>query len=389
MKQIKILFIIFILLSTFPNKVAAQIEDVRVSILTCGPGKDIYTLFGHTAIRVTIPQHFIDNVYNYGLFDFSKENFELRFALGQTDYQLGRIPYEYFIKEYRDAKRDVWEQELNLTLGEKVQLIVNLDDNLLPENIIYRYNFFYNNCATKPLEQVSRVVQNLRLPANLTGAPKTFREVINRYSAHSPWDKFGMNFCIGSKGDKKIGIKELTFAPIELMKILDKTVINDSIKLTQPIQQVLEFEHEDTDNATLFNPIVVFSLLLLIVLLYSRYQYKTDKRGIIVDAFIFTSFGIAGLILAFLVCFSVHPAISPNYLLFVFHPLHLIWVPIFIFKGLKSEKIYYHYANIAVLTLFILFFALIPQKIELAILPLAGCLWVRSFTNILISKFRK
>ena len=129
-------------------------DSIRISLLTCASGEEIYSLFGHTAIRYENYTRGIDAVFNYGIFNFNAPNFILRFALGETDYQLGVTNYERFAAEYYYLERDVWQQELNLTVQEKEKLIMLLEENYRPENRIYRYNFFYDNCATRPRDLI-------------------------------------------------------------------------------------------------------------------------------------------------------------------------------------------------------------------------------------------
>ena len=125
-------------------------DSIRISLLTCAPGEEIYSLFGHTAIRYENPSQGIDVVFNYGLFSFNTPNFILRFSLGETDYQLGATDYAHFAAEYAFFGRSVWQQTLNLTEREKAELIRLLQENYRPENRVYRYNFFHDNCATRP-----------------------------------------------------------------------------------------------------------------------------------------------------------------------------------------------------------------------------------------------
>ena len=104
-----------------------------------------------------------------------------------------------------------------------------------------------------------------------------------------------------------------------------------------------------------------------------------------VDLILFLSAGIIGCILTFLANFSEHPTVSPNYLLFVFHPFHIIVLPFIIYKGIKQQKCLYHILNSVVLTLFILLWALIPQRFDLAVLPLALSLLIRSASNYILA----
>lgn len=133
-------------------------DSTRISLLTCAAGGEIYYLFGHTAIRYENFTRGVDVVFNYGVFDFNTPNFTFRFALGDTYYQLGVTEYRYFANEYTALGRDVWQQTLNLTYGEKEHLFRRLQENYKPENRMYLYNFFYDNCATRPRDQIEHAI---------------------------------------------------------------------------------------------------------------------------------------------------------------------------------------------------------------------------------------
>ena len=133
---------------------AASVDSVRISLLTCAPGSEIYALFGHSAIRYEDPARGEDWVFNYGMFSFKDPNFVMRFVKGETDYQLGVIPYRYFEAEYALRGSSVYQQELNLTEAEKLMLIGLLRENYLPANRVYRYNYFYDNCTTRARDKI-------------------------------------------------------------------------------------------------------------------------------------------------------------------------------------------------------------------------------------------
>ena len=158
MRKLYILFLLLTLGAWHTAARASETDSIRVSLMTCSPGSEIYALFGHTAIRVEIPSQDIDWVYNYGMFSFNTPHFVLRFVTGETDYQLGIIPYPYFEEEYRERGSYVVEQELNLRPEEKVRLVGILQRNYLPENRTYRYNYFYDNCTTRARDRIEESI---------------------------------------------------------------------------------------------------------------------------------------------------------------------------------------------------------------------------------------
>ena len=152
------LLTLYLLIFSNGQAIASDNDSIRLSLLTCAPGEEIYSLFGHTAIRYEDPANGIDAVFNYGLFSFNTPNFILRFSLGETDYQLGATDYARFAAEYAFDGRSVWQQTLNLSKEEKAELIRLLQENYLPENRVYRYNFFYDNCATRPRDKIEESI---------------------------------------------------------------------------------------------------------------------------------------------------------------------------------------------------------------------------------------
>ena len=210
----------FLLLLPAGQASANNNDSIRLSLLTCAPGEEIYSLFGHTAIRYENPSQGIDVVFNYGLFSFNTPNFIFRFSLGETDYQLGATDYERFAAEYAFFGRSVWQQTLNLTDEEKTELIRLLQENYRPENRVYRYNFFYDNCATRPRDKIEEsIAGKVIYPAEPQDGSHTFRDIVHQYCKGHPWARFGIDLCIGSEADQPITQRQMMFAPFYLMEI--------------------------------------------------------------------------------------------------------------------------------------------------------------------------
>lgn len=396
------LFLFALWFVSLPCKAAQQEEiheaptdSIRLSLLTCAPGEEIYSLFGHTAIRYEYPQRGIDVVFNYGMFSFNTPNFMFRFALGETDYELGVTNYERFAAEYAFFGRSVWQQTLNLTTPEKEKLINLLEENYRPANRTYRYNFFYDNCATRPRDKVEESIHGELLYDQLMegNEQKSFRDILHQYTEGHPWAQFGIDFCVGSEADKPITDRLMTFAPFYLMDYFKTANITingnvnrplvsrtDKVVVAQPIEPDMGFE---------ITPLQAALILFILIVAATIYGIKKQKSLWGLDIALFSVAGIAGCVIAFLAIFSQHPAVSVNYLLFVFHPLHLLCLPFFIYQERKGKRSWYHTLNCIVLTLFILLFLIIPQRIDLAVVPLALCLLVRSASNLILTYKRK
>lgn len=389
-----VLCIFFIALSTTRLSAKENVEDsIQISLLTCDPGEDIYTLFGHTAIRYQNLSQNLDIVFNYGLFSFKTPNFIWRFALGETDYQLGAYDFSRFAAEYEDEGRRVYQQTLSLTKEEKENLIRLLEKNYLPENRIYRYNFFYDNCATRPRDKIEESIQGIiHYPICPKDYSISFRDVIHESTLNQAWARFGIDFCLGSEADRLITRRELMFAPIYLMTFYKKALVFEKGGYRPLICQSKEIisgnqVHEAAHN-NYPSPLQSALLLFMVVCGLTIYGLKKNKTWWVIDLFLFGLTGLAGCILAFLALCSQHPAVNQNYLLLVFHPFQLLATPYLIYCAVKRKKCLYHVINAVVLTLFIASFAFIPQKIDLTILPLALCLLIRSM-SYLISTYKK
>ncbi|MEL5893210.1 DUF4105 domain-containing protein [Bacteroides sp. GD17] len=388
-----------------PHAAAAQTQgqqgntpdSIRISLLTCASGGEIYSLFGHTAIRYENFTRGIDAVFNYGMFNFNAPNFVFRFALGETDYQLGVTNYENFAAEYNYLGRDVWQQTLNLSQKEKERLVELLTENYRPENRVYRYNFFYDNCSTRPRDLIEKAIDGtLQYADNMTDTHigVSFRDLLHQYSEGHPWERLGMDLCMGSQADKPINRRLMMFVPFNLQAFFNTAQIADQEGHTRPLvaseEKIVVTGLTAADfQSKGITPLQAALLLFIAVTAATIYGIRRGKTLWGIDLVLFFIAGAAGCILAFLALFSQHPAVSPNYLLFVFHPFHLLCLPCMLNRVRKRKRSRYMMANFAVLTLFIVLWAVIPQRIDLAVLPLALCLLIRSASNLILTYKRK
>ncbi|GAE20499.1 DUF4105 domain-containing protein [Bacteroides pyogenes] len=372
---------------------ASQNDSVHISLLTCSPGEEIYTLFGHTAIRYQNLSRNIDVVFNYGLFSFNAPNFIFRFALGETDYQLGVTEFDFFAGEYAYYGRSVWQQELNLAPKEKERLLFLLERNYLPENRVYRYNYFYDNCCTRPRDRIEEcVMDGILYPSYPKDGSRTYRKIIHEFCKDHPWARFGMDFCLGSAADRPINRRQMMFAPYYLMNAFAGAHVGNEIKRRPLVTSTKEIIQAKTStDAGVWFPTPFQSSLLLFILAvaFTIYGIRKGKGLWGIDLLLFGAAGIAGCILAFLAIFSQHPALNPNFLLIAFHPLHLLLLPYIIYCVRKRKKCAYHTLNFLVLMFFIILFPLIPQNIDFAVVPLALSLLIRSASNMILTYTKK
>ena len=134
----------------------------KVYLLTCEPGTEIYTQFGHSAIRIVDYEASIDLVYNWGMFEFGDDEmeFNMKFAQGKLPYYMGIQPFDGFMAEYLYTNRTVRQLELNLNQNQKNELYNALKVNYLPENRVYKYDFFFDNCASRISDFFIKILGN-------------------------------------------------------------------------------------------------------------------------------------------------------------------------------------------------------------------------------------
>lgn len=381
-------YFIFCLFMGVAFSVQSQSTDsIRFSLLTCAPGTEIYSLFGHTAIRYENYTRRIDVVFNYGMFSFNTPNFIFRFVAGETDYQLGITPYSYFEAEYAMRGSSVYQQVLNLTQSEKERLLTILENNYLPENRIYRYNYFYDNCTTRARDKIEECIEGkVVYPDSLSG--KSYRSIVHEFTAGSPWDEFGIDLCLGAEADKEINKRQQMFSPFYMKYYASNAYIVDAGGIRRPLildeTKIVDVEPDEVQPGFVLSPLMCGALFLALCVVIAWGQWKTQRIWWGWDIVLYGLQGLAGCIIAFLFFFSVHPTVGSNWLLILFNPIPLLHLPFMVYKAVKRKKDYYHVGNMVYLTLFITILPFCGQEFNLTVLPLALGLLVTSASHVLV-----
>ena len=310
-------------------------DSVEVSLLTCSPHEEIYSLYGHAALRWHSGDE--DLVFNWGMFSFSKPYFALRFVFGLTDYELAAYPFDRFWPYYQQWGSSITEQVLNLTNDEKRNLQRALAENLRPENRVYRYNFFYNNCSTKPRDVVEQSIIGKVVYQEHEDFEPTFREMVRECNRNHSWSKFGNDMLLGVKADLKTTREEQEFLPYNLMCDFARAqiykdgtyrpLVKEQRLLVPPgVQQI--------ERSLMPGPVFMACLLLLISLGIAFYEWRKKKICKWWDVLLMTVQGLVGIVLTVMI-FSQHPTTSLNLNLLLFNPLPLLFIPAII-KGKRN-----------------------------------------------------
>jgi len=369
-------------------------EKATVSLLTASPGEEVYAQYGHTGIRVCDPVNNFDVVFNYGLFDFNSPNFIFRFVKGETDYMVGACSYMDFLLEYQVDNRGVTEQVLNLRPEEKEAVWEALIKNIQPENRTYRYNFFFNNCSTKPRDIIINAIEG-KVNYRWDGKYKSLRDEVHHFTNNFPWTRFGIDFALGAEADDSASLKSQQFAPDLLMESFAKAVILSDTAQTRPL--VLKTQYPATIDESLIEqdpwspgPELVLWIVFLIIAVLTFLEFRNGNNYHILNILPYLAAGLLGFIIAFLALFSEHPTTDVNYLLFWLHPIHLIYVICLIIPAFRKK-----WANLYLcINLPFQVFALagslfLPQYFHPAMYPFLLALILRSVMALLsIQKIR-
>ena len=309
-------------------------DSIEVSLITCSPHEEIYSLYGHSALRWHDlhnegPTAGQDLVFNWGLFDFKKPYFVLRFVFGLTDYELGVIPFERFVPYYKRWGCSITEQVISLTNEEKHSLKKALADNLRQENKVYRYNFFYDNCSTRPRDIIERNVNGkIEWPDREDYTP-SFRDMVRECNRNHDWSRFGNDILLGLKADFKTTRTEQEFLPLNLMQDMAlaqiyvngeyRPLVKEQRNIAPPGVQIIEPDW-------ILSPTETAIILVLIALCILFVEWKQKKRFVWWDVTLMLVQSAIGIVLTVMI-FSQHPTTSLNLNILLFNPLPIFFIP--------------------------------------------------------------
>lgn len=384
MKKIILLLCIYLYLPQLSAQQFSISDSATISLITCSPGEETYSKFGHTALRVKDPIRGVDVVFNYGVFSFETDNFYYKFIKGETDYQLGIYETSFFLPEYAQRNSMVWEQTLDLRASEKRRLIDLLEENYKPENRIYRYNFVFDNCATRPRDIVIRALHGyVKYPPQTS--ERTFRQWIGAYVGFDTWLKFGIDVIFGLEADKFVTLNESMFLPEELMTHFQsadiKTPDGQNRKLVSKYAIIVNKTDEKTSSSFDFiKPFNVAIFLLVLGILVSLWDIKRKRYFKHFDVVILTITGLAGLIISYLMFFSLHPLVKSNLNILWLNPLNLIVAVVIWMRPLRAYLFAYQILNMVFLVGTLIAFALSVQVFNMAAFPIIVLLLIRATT---------
>lgn len=281
----------------------------KVSVFTCGKGAELYSTFGHTAIRIKDSINNLDVVYNYGAFDFRTENFYLKFVKGDLQYFMIATSYEEFIYEYQYDNREVIEQTLDFTLHQKQQLFERLNASLFSEDKSYTYKFIDKNCTTMVADKIDETIGK-PIIQKVDDKNISYRTVLYPYFEDHFWYKFGINIIFGERTDNNA---EQLFLPVELLNSLDKATIKGKPLVIEKTTVVKGADFKAPFS--FFNSIYCVALVVLLIVISNKKQVFLTYLFIL---------GLLGLFLSLVGLYSLHREVLWNYNVLLFNPIYLV-----------------------------------------------------------------
>ena len=356
----RLVFILILFLFLVENTNSQYITDsAKVYLITVSPGEEIYSSFGHSALRVTETRRGIDLTYGYGTFDPATPYFYEKFVLGRLLYSMSVYGFADFMEEYSSTGQEVYQQVLNLNNEEKYRLIMNLEVNYKPENRWYRYDFLYDNCSTRIRDMLEKSVSGkLEYDSSFVAKHLSFAGLLSKALEDDPWVSLGINTMLGRGAYKTAIVKDYMFLPCYLMQIAAGTKIktgNISRPLAASPEVLLKGRIPEQKAGILTSPLFYFIVLFIITLIisYTGFRKKLSFRWF--DVIIFGITGIAGLLFLVIWVWSLHRVMAGNINILWANPLNLIFLFVLL-SGLKHTR----WLRYTVILLFVIIISYIP-----------------------------
>lgn len=356
-------------------------SSAEISIITIGPGSELYDKFGHSAFRIEDPLSGVDVAFNYGVYDFNTPNFYTKFAQGKLLYELRVEYYESFHQRYIEENRWIKEQILNLTKTEKQAIADFLWNNALPENKKYKYDFFFDNCATKIRDVIQEVLgTKLEYKNDYIQDEFSFRDLIQQNLQANTWGSLGIDIALGAVIDRKAKPIEYQFLPNYIYKGAANAVIhreNTTEPLVKTSKNIFENIPTPPQNNFFLSPIFIFGLLSLVIIYLTYRDYKNKSRSRILDTIIFTTTGVIGIFLALLWFATDHTATANNYNLLWAFPISVFFIVMIAKKDVSPMLKRYVLLLILLLVLLTIHWITGVQIFAIGLIPLLIALIIR------------
>lgn len=382
MKQFNYIFLLMAL-SLATQAMQAQDDSVKVRLVTFYPGSEVFSVYGHSELRVTWDGN--DWYFNYGVFDFNEPGFVYRFVKGNADYMCVAMPPQYATSGM--GGRRMIEQELNLTPEQAMKVRDFLINNIQPGNCKYQYQYLGDNCSTRPRDIIEMALgKSLHYPAMTDTV--TYRDIMAHYTRNYPWEQVGIDLVLGSDLDKPLDLRQQMFIPMALMKAVDGAQLERDGQFVPLVSNKVVVVDGSEDGTVLsptpwyLHPLTAAIALLALTVAITVADLKRHRVTRWLDFGISTVYSMAGCIIFFLMFVSVREATCPNFNALWVNPFYLI--PITLMWSSRTRKALkaYHAVNGAIVMFTIAAWPLLPQVMNAAFLPLMIVPVIRAIANL-------
>ncbi len=357
----------FLLANTLNGQILS--DKAEISLLTYDPVKEIYTIFGHSAIRVADPVRQMDIVYNYGMFDFDAPNFTLNFIKGKLNYNLGIQDYRQVVTYSDYRNQSLYEQVLDLDSIQKQAIFLFLQNNYKPENRYYLYDFFYDNCATR-IRDILDTTLTTQLSYDKAAVMKSisFRDLLQEFTAAEPWLEFGIDLVLGLSTDQESSFENQMFLPKYLNESFAVATVTtpDTTKALVKSSRIVHLADSMPKKGGLPTPNVSFWILFILMLLLNI-VFKNERFANIGNGkFIFIT-GLVGVIILVMWFGTDHVPTRNNLNVLWGMPLNLL-AAFWIWR--KTPKPIYFRAITVLNLLLLITFPILPQEFAMPVIPI-------------------
>jgi hypothetical protein len=383
-----IIVILVILFSTATISAQNNITHTRISIITCGAGDELYSLFGHTAIRIIDSTNNTDIVYNWGGFTFDQPNFYLKFLRGKLLYYSSADYFPDFMYEYIYEHRSVYEQVLNIDSAAKKRIINAVNFNMSGDNKFYKYDFLLDNCTTRVKNIIFENNKTATIKTRIVPEGITARDMIHYYleRGNQLWTELGIDILLGSRVDRPVSNDEAMFLPEFFMKGLDNTEISSHpfVKSNTVILQGAA----KAKPAWKYLPLVVTAAVCFLLFFISTLKTKWAKTIIkFFDALLLYITGLIGVLILFMWFATDHTVCRNN--LNIAWALPTNFIAAFCMLKKPTWLSTYFFIAAAITGLLLATWFWLPQQMNIALLPVILLLLNRYviFTTFYKNKF--
>jgi len=386
-RLLSFLFLLFFSSSTFAQ---LQFSDsLRISLLTVADGEDAYECFGHTGFRITDMKSDKDIVFHYGVYNYTEPHFIWHFIEGKCNYSMGACYTKDFFAQHQRRQLNIIEQTLCLDSTQSTNLVQALIENYAPQNRNYRYNFFFDNCATRPYDMINRWT-NVQYDTTWK-QDITLRDMIQEKTGKGNWLDFGISIAVAGRADQPTNFREQMFLPSYLYKAVANATISG-----KPLVSKEDIHRYSTNSgntkSTPFSPMTIVLTLVFFATTITIQEYRTRHLSFtpnhlkisanLLDSIWLLATGLAGCIIWFLNFGSEHPAVDNNLNCLWLLPTNLLFVAIIWIKSAEKVCRIYFFIIFAAEFIYIISVCMSAQYVHPAFLPILAVIGVRAFARL-------